>query len=288
MALRPDLFPFTTSGSSILPPYQQMLPGQALISPNKRYSLVLQEDANLVMYDNQAGKAVWVADSNQPYSKTGSLGPYAYTEVYLDGNIIYNDQIHHRQWTVVITADSGTGFGYRTHLSIQDDGNLVLLDLRALWSSDTRKSFNPGTASSVLIEPGTFLEVGRAYRAGEHSLVFQSDGNLVVYNTAGTAIWSSQTQNKGAKIAAMQVDGNFVIYDGNNKALWSTNTAGLPGAYAQIQTNGAFVICYQRPLWARFGFVPVAPRPPRKVFYIDHSKDTTDPYPTYGHIGWEF
>lgn len=288
MARRPDLIPFTTSGSSILPPYQQMLPGQSLVSPSKQYTLALQEDANLVIYDNHAGVAVWVADSNQPYSKTGSLGPYAFNEVYLDGNIIYNDQIHHRQWTVVITADSGTGFGYRTHLSLQDDGNLVLLDIYALWSSDTSKNFTPGTAGATLIEPGKSLEMGREYHAGEYSLVFQGDGNLVVYNNARIAVWNSQTQNKGAKLAVMQTDGNFVIYDGSNKPLWSSNTAGFPGAYAQIQTNGAFVVCYQRPLWARFGFVPVPPRPPRKVFYIDHSKDTTDPYPTYGHIGWEF
>lgn len=86
-------------------------------------------------------------------------------------------------------------------LSMQYDGNLVLyahfagVGSKALWSTATGGN-------------GNFA-------------VFQGDGNLVVYNASGAALWASHTSGEVLKL---QSDRNMVIY-GSSDALWSTKTA---------------------------------------------------------------
>ena len=68
------------------------------------------------------------------------------------------------------------------------------------------------------------LRFGIAFRYD--SVVFQSDGNLVLRDSAGTAIWASNTHTYYQAVLALQSDGNLVIYPSynNNHALWATGT----------------------------------------------------------------
>lgn len=59
---------FQASGSPLLPPNQIMSTEQNLTSANGRFQLILQADGNLVIKEGLA--LIWVADSNQIYSKT--------------------------------------------------------------------------------------------------------------------------------------------------------------------------------------------------------------------------
>jgi hypothetical protein len=61
-------------------------------------------------------------------------------------------------------------------------------------------------------------------RTPESRLVWQGDGNLVLYTTAGSPVWSSDTWGSSFKQLAFQDDGNLVIYDASRTALWSTDT----------------------------------------------------------------
>lgn len=83
------------------------------------------------------------------------------------------------------------------------------------WSYKSGKSFT--TSQNVCISNERY----------NRRLVWQTDGNLVVYSTAhtgGKALWSSKTYGKNAARLAFQTDGNVVIYDKSGKAIWSTNT----------------------------------------------------------------
>lgn len=60
-----------------------------------------------------------------------------------------------------------------------------------------------------------------------YSLKYQTDGNLVLYDSKNKALWSSNTAGKSVGKAIMQTDGNFVIYDSNNSAIWSTSTSNM-------------------------------------------------------------
>ncbi|MBO4865852.1 MAG: peptidase M15 [Ruminococcus sp.] len=90
------------------------------------------------------------------------------------------------------------------------------------------------------------LVPGRFYKSPNQNyvLVFQGDGNLVVYHynkstgKAYSPTWSSQTENRGGTKCVLQGDGNFVIYRKDGKAIWNTRTNGKKGAYLTFSDDG--------------------------------------------------
>ena len=83
-----------------------------------------------------------------------------------------------------------------------------------------------------------------------YKFIFQNDGNLVLYNRAGSPIFATGTNDR-ADLLAVQADGNIVLY-GSNGAVWSTGTGGVAGAFLAIQWDGNIVV-YSRnnsPLWS--------------------------------------
>lgn len=98
-----------------------------------------------------------------------------------------------------------------------------------------------------------FLAKGHEYKSdkvsllktGKCELVWQSDGNLVLYR-GSTARWRSNTNGQGAKLV-FQNDGNLVIYDTANQPLWATATAdaqqgGNGGRYLMLLPDGNLTI----------------------------------------------
>lgn len=80
--------------------------------------------------------------------------------------------------------------------------------------------------------------------------VFQTDGNTVLGDRNGRAIWSPGIVNRGGVKAIMQADGNFVVYNGANQPVWSTGTQGRPGAYLLMQNDGNLVVVHNgRAAW---------------------------------------
>lgn len=77
---------------------------------------------------------------------------------------------------------------------------------------------------------------------GRYRLIFQTDGNLVIYRSDGQPVWWTGTHGISPGAAVMQSDGNFVVYNAANEPRWHTHTYGNPGAYLSLQNNGAFVI----------------------------------------------
>lgn len=57
-------------------------------------------------------------------------------------------------------------------------------------------------------------------------LAMQTDGNLVIYNSAGKAVWSTGTYKNGGRSACMQTDGNLVVYS-DKGAVWQSYTANF-------------------------------------------------------------
>jgi hypothetical protein len=92
---------------------------------------------------------------------------------------------------------------------------------------------------------------GTCYPAGtmlmQHeltTLIFQSDGNLVLYKTTGgsrKAVWASGTNGKGATDVCLQGDGNLVVYS-PSKALWASGTNGSGANDLKLQTDCNLVL----------------------------------------------
>ncbi|MDO8406703.1 MULTISPECIES: putidacin L1 family lectin-like bacteriocin [Pseudomonas] len=261
-------YPFTENGSSVLLPLHEMSAGQYLQSPDKRFKMILQPDGNLAIYDG--ANTVWVAVAGQPYTSGGTKIDNSKIYFYLMYYAFLNDPSRNRMWGTANSTPLNNdiwGAYNRTYLSLQNDGNLVVVDSVPVWASNSAIPISP-SIDSVYIAAGTTLEVDRRYVSGGTTLIFQSDGNLVVSNGPLGVLWASWTQNKGATRAVMQEDGNFVIYGVNNTPLWFTGTAGRPGAMAKVQANGSFSIVSEKPVWARFGFTPTIL--PKRVFNFDN------------------
>ena len=91
---------------------EQLLVGGALMSPDKRYLLIMQGDGNLVLYKMSTGRAIW--ESNTP-NQGGVKAVMQY-----DGNFVVYSVNNNPRWS------SGTGGKPTNFLQLQDDGNLVL------------------------------------------------------------------------------------------------------------------------------------------------------------------
>src|SRR3569832_1082653 len=76
------------------------------------------------------------------------------------------------------------------------------------------------------------------------TLIFQGDGNLVLYKTTGgsqKAVWASGTNGKGATSVCLQGDGNLVVYSPSN-ALWASGTNGSGASELKLQTDCNLVL----------------------------------------------
>jgi Peptidase family M23/Ricin-type beta-trefoil lectin domain-like len=78
-------------------------------------------------------------------------------------------------------------------------------------------------------------------RCGGYRLTFQTDGNLVVYNSANRALWATGTDNSGANKFSVQADGNVVLYK-DSTPLWASNTSGNAGVRLSMQGDGNLVV----------------------------------------------
>jgi hypothetical protein len=64
---------------------------------------------------------------------------------------------------------------------------------------------------------------GTAGTSAGHTIM-QNDGNLVVYNGGGSAVFHTWTFGNPGAFLVVQVDGNMVIYSAGGPALWDSGT----------------------------------------------------------------
>ena len=124
--------------------------------------------------------------------------------------------------------------------------------------TDSRGASASSSVSIVVTIPdrlnaGGRLLAGQAIVSpnGRYRLVYQGDGNLVLYDqTGGTARWFTGTSGAPGQ-AVLQGDGNLVIYSAGNAALWFTGTPGNTGAFLALQSDGNLVLYSPAgaPLW---------------------------------------
>lgn len=222
---------------------QTMTQNRKYFSPRANYYLIFQRDGNLVMYNTRSREAVWD-------SRTTDSGDRAVFQD--DGNFV----IYDRSNTPIFSMNTQ---GKGQDLKIQDDGNFVLYmsNSRPIWSSMENKANrgeenNRGFSTNSVKTGYVFIKNHKIHSLnGEYHLVFQEDGNLVVYTRNKTAIWDSKTTGSGVR-AEFQSDGNLVIYNRRGQPVYSTKTTYRGGDVLKMQDDGNLVI-YNRedsPIWA--------------------------------------
>lgn len=121
---------------STLFPNQSLAPGQSLKSDNQLYTLILQTDGNVVLY-NQRFQPLWSTQTG------GAFQPGVFV-MQTDGNLVLYDVGWHPRW-LSSTANHPGAF-----LRVQNDGNLVIY--RA--GSQTETADNALWASGSVDSPG--------------------------------------------------------------------------------------------------------------------------------------
>lgn len=199
---------------------------QIITSPNGKFTVKMQTDGNLVVY-NATGTATW-------NSGTAS-NPGAKLSIQDDGNVVIYNTEGTAKWS------SGTGGqATSTTLKMQDDGNLVLYTSGGipLWS----------TFNGRLNAYQERLQVGQTLRTGwslvstdlRYKASMQSDGNLVVYNGT-TAEFSTGTS--GTNHLDLQADGNIVVCNSQQTHVWDSGTNGYSNTpILTMRTDGVLAL----------------------------------------------
>ena len=235
-----------TATGAQMRPGETLTPGQQITSANGRYRFIYQGDGNLVLYDGS--RPTWA--SNTAGKPTGVCIMQG------DGNLVIYTPGPHPIWASNTSGHNGSG------LVLQDDGNVVIYDpaRTPLWATNTWLPSGP-TATGAHMLPGQTLVPGQqiASAGGRYRVVYQGDGNLVLYD-GGRATWASNTSGKPTGVCIMQGDGNLVIYS-PGKAQWASNTWGHNGASLALQDDGNAVIYDPggHALWATNTSVPIGP-----------------------------
>lgn len=191
-----------------------LYPGEEVNLTNGTF-LAFQPDGNLVVY-NSSRVALWA--SNTPGNDC-SPSQNCRVMFQTDGNFV----IYRGSTALWATMTNSAGFVLTfsdsiPYLSIQNAAGVQL------WS--TGGTFAP-SALNFIGNGLNLLPSQKVTLAGGNELVFQTDGNLVIYSSTGSALWSSKTGGNSCSSncnAIFQSDGNFVIYKGTT-ALWASFTA---------------------------------------------------------------
>jgi hypothetical protein len=94
----------------------------------------------------------------------------------------------------------------------------------------------PLIASAV---QGTTLNPLMSIRSlnGTYVLKMQLDGNLVLFNGSGSAIWNTGTQSYPGAYATLQKDGNLVVYDAKAQYKWASWSNSYTGINARLSID---------------------------------------------------
>jgi hypothetical protein len=217
-------------------PFVGLFPNEWIASADGQYRLTYQGDANLVLVGPD-GVPVWAS-----HTVHGNAG---HARLRSDGNFVLFD---------------GNGGAYWNTSTADPEASLVVQSGRIV----IKQASGAILYSSADGGPGSLGGDSRIYKRqvvnspdGRFHLVYQADGNLVLYREDWVAVWASNTVNPSASpFAIFQSDGNLVLYQSNGDAYWNTGTWGNPGARLAVQDDGNVVI-YRADgsaAWDRLGF----------------------------------
>ena len=225
----------------------------------------------------------WELKQNQTFTYMRSVGKGYYTPVFIDMVDTNNQRVSYadadKRPDMPLDCVSGYAL-YHIEACLKDaktigdvKQKIKVFSNRTSYFVDELlsqyESLEPAPSPArVSVQPGFALRPGvPLYSAsGRYMVVFQHDGNLVVYDTQPAIwvnVWNSGTYNRGGVRCVFQRDNNLVIYNAQNQPVWASKTywPTLTGELT-IEDNGLLAI-----------YPPVRfdPRPPYWAIYDDGS-----------------
>jgi hypothetical protein len=223
-----------------------------LQSANGLFYAILQQDGNFVLYQRmpQGVNVLWSSKSGQ-----SSLVNWTLT-MQADGNLVLYDQQNNPHWATATNSPNNTNtvllLQSDGNLVLYKQGKTGDPS-SAVWSSATSNSaLAQQNLDAHILATGQALLVNQPLVSplGQYYLLLQQDASLILYQRTAQGnkpLWNSGTQGKGGINCQlkMQADGNLVLYNEQNQAIWSSNTynpSANAGSNLVIQDDGNLVI----------------------------------------------
>ncbi len=104
----------------------------------------------------------------------------------------------------------------------------------------------PGDATFLTAGQQLTAEASVFSPNSQFELKYQGDGNLVLYSGPSPQwainCWPTCADIGGPGRAEMQHDGNFVVYNSQGVAVWASATDGNSGAYLSVHNDGRLIV----------------------------------------------
>lgn len=99
----------------------------------------------------------------------------------------------------------------------------------------------PAPAPHILLAPNSLLAGDQLATTNGYTFSMQTDGNAVLRDPKGKALWSPRTDgNPGSRIT-MLADGNLAVTSDIGHPLWINGKNTHPGSYLELGTDGNLV-----------------------------------------------
>jgi hypothetical protein len=205
--------------------------------------LSVQSDGNVSIYD-RSNQPIWATNTDR--------NPGAFLSLQNDGNlVVYTPNkkpvfATNTSQSVVTTTNSTPNNSVPVASTppkkptFDDDFRRLIAARKAASAPAT----NCGADLRISTQNGKDENFSRAKQwttCNKYNLVFQNDGNLVLYSPNSNPVWATGTEGRAARMS-VQANGNVVLYDFSDRAIWATNTTGNPGAVLTLQTDGNLVV----------------------------------------------
>ncbi len=180
---------FATTEIALFPKKFSLIQGESI--KKNGVILIMQNDGNFVLY-NKEKKPIW-------HTNTQWQCKYCLAVYEGDGNLsIYNNVTHEKLYS---SDTKGS-----TKMTLSSVGPYLHFTY-------------PETQTMTFLAGTLYLREGQSVDTNGLKIEMQLDGDLVLSNN-GQAIWSSKTKGQCARcLAVYQSDGNLVVYDANKKFL---------------------------------------------------------------------
>jgi hypothetical protein len=215
--------------------------------------LSVQSDGNVSIYD-QSNQPIWATNTDR--------NPGAFLSLQNDGNLVVYTPNKRPVFATntsqsVVTTNNSTPNSSVPVASpppkkptFDDDVRRLLAARKAASAPAT----NCGADLKIFTQNGkdeNFSRTKQWTTCSKYNLVFQNDGNLVLYSPTSNPVWATGTEGRAARMS-VQANGNVVLYDFSNQPIWATNTNGNPGAFLSLQNDGNLVVYTgnRRPIFA--------------------------------------
>jgi len=175
---------------------------------------------------------------------------------YIDGTLQSGYETYNEMDTVVVDGvEQLEGFTYRLALVSYEDAcngkeDEYLKKLHIEYGT-CAENFGPGSKIPLsTLKAGSYFKVNQAYFYNDdHFLVFQSDGNLVLYRGTvvgeSTFLWGSYNNLKAplwGKNCLFTDTGELSIEDAEGRSIWATSKVSDRGATLEVNDNNQLEI----------------------------------------------